>query len=133
MSETSRINRRHRLFAGVGMAGAVLLLAGCASAPPAPPASLAEAKQAIEVAEGEDASHFAAAELDEARQKLMSANKAVTAGNVVLADRLAQQSAATAELATARTEATKAAAVNDELRRGVEALTEEMRRTGDHQ
>jgi DMSO/TMAO reductase YedYZ molybdopterin-dependent catalytic subunit len=133
MLEETRIDRGHRLLVGVGLAGAMLLFAGCAAAPPAAPASLAEAKQAIEVAEKADASHFAAAELDEARQKLIAANKAVTAENIILADRLALESAATAELATARTEATKAAAINEEFRRGVEALTEEMRRTGDQQ
>ena len=133
MSETSRIKRRRQLFIGAGMAGVLLLLAGCATAPTAPPPSFAAAEQAIEVAEQEDASHFAAAELDEAREKLKSANAAFAAKNMVLADRLALESTATAELAAARTEATKAAAVNDELSRGVEALTEEMRRTGDQQ
>ncbi len=133
MSETSPIERRCQLFIGAGMAGVLLLLAGCATAPTVPPPSFAAAEQAIEIAEQEDASHFAAAELDEAREKLKSANAAFAAKNTVLADRLALESTATAELAAARTEATKAAAVNDELSRGVEALTEEMRRTGEQQ
>ena len=129
----SEINRNYRLFTVAALAGAMLLVAACASAPTAPPASLNEANLAIEAAEKADASHFANAELDEARQKLMAAEKAVVAENLVLANRYAEQSTLTAELATARTEAAKAAAVNEEMRRSAKALTEEMQRTGDQQ
>jgi hypothetical protein len=121
------------MLTAAAFAGAMLLFAACASTPPAPPASLNEAKLAIEVAERIDASHYANAELDEARQKLVLANKAVTAKNVLLASRYAEQSTVSAELATARTEAAKAEAVNDEMKRGVQALIEEMQRTGDQQ
>ena len=72
-------------------------------------------------------------ESEEARQKLVSADRAYTAEDMILADRLAQEAAATAELAAVRTESAKAAAVNLEMRRGIEALTEEMRRAGDNQ
>jgi putative cell wall-binding protein len=117
----------------MALAGATLLVAGCATAPMAPTASLNEAKLAIEAAEKSDASHYANAELDEARQKLKLANNAVTAKNMVVASRYAEESTVTAELATARTEAAKAAAINDELNRGAKALIEEMQRTGDQQ
>lgn len=127
----SKIHRNYRLLTAAALAGAMLLVAACASAPTAPPASLNEASLAIEAAERVDASHYANAELDEARQKLMSAEKAVMAENMLLANRYAEQSTLTAELATARTEAAKAAAVNEELRRGAIALLEEMQRTGD--
>lgn len=133
MSETPRIYRRLRPLVGVGLLGVTLLFTGCASSPPVPTASLTEARQAIEVAESDDASHYAAAELDEARQKLLSADKAVTAQKMIAADRLAQEAAATAELASARTEAAKAIAVNLEMRRGTQALTEELQRAGDRQ
>jgi hypothetical protein len=109
----------------------MLLITACASAPMAPTASLNEAKHAIEVAERVDASHHASAELDEARQKLLSADKAVTSEDMVLAERYAKQSKVMAELATAKTEAAKALAVNEELNRGAKALIEEMQRTGD--
>lgn len=133
MFETTDLIRRHRIFIGILMTGIILIFTGCASAPTVVPASLAEAKQAIEVAASEDASHYAAAELDEARQKLLSADKAFAADDVILADRLAQQSLVTAELATARTQKVKALAVNEELNRGLEALTEEMKRAGEQQ
>jgi hypothetical protein len=38
-----------------------------------------------------------------------------------------------AELATARTGAAKALAINEEMNRGAKALIEEMQRTGDRQ
>jgi hypothetical protein len=117
----------------VAFAGTLLLFGACASAPPAPTASLNEAKLAIEVAEKNDASRQANADLDEARQKLELANNAVTAKNMVLAGRYAEESIVTAELATARSEAAKAVAVNDELNRGAKALIEEIQRTGDQQ
>jgi hypothetical protein len=52
---------------------------------------------------------------------------------MVLADRFAKQSIVMAELATAKTEAAKAQAVNEELKRGSKALIEEMQRIGDQQ
>lgn len=129
----SEIYRHRRMLTAAAFAGMMLLVTACASAPPAPPASLNEAKLAIAAAEKVDASHYAIAELDEARQKLMSADKAVMADNMVLANRYAEQSTLTAELATARTEAAKAQAVNAEMNRGADALIEEMHRTGDQQ
>lgn len=133
MPVSSRINRTYRLRVAAGLAGTVLLIAGCASAPMAPPASFNEARLAIQAAEKQDASHYAGAELDEARQKLVQADKAVAAENMVMAERFAQESTVTAQLAVARTEATKAEAVNTEMSRGIEALMEEMQRTGDRQ
>ena len=126
-----RINKCCRPYATAGLAGAMLLLAGCATMPTAPTASLDEAKRAIQAAEKDDASHYAGAELDEARQKLILADRAVEAEDMILAERLAQESTVTANLAAARTEATKAEALNKELSLGSEALIEEMQRSGD--
>lgn len=125
--------RNRRLLTAGAFAGAMLLFAACASAPTAPPASLNEAKLAIEVAEKVDASQYANAELDEARQKLIAADKAFKEKNIVMANRYGQQAKVTAELATARTESAKAKAVNEELNRSTIALLEEMQRTGDQQ
>lgn len=133
MPESKRINRHFRLYATASLAGVMLLLVGCVSAPTAPTASLNEAKSAIQAAEKDDASHFAAAELDEARQKLLLAEKAVVVEDMVLAMRYADESAATAKLAAARTEASKAVAIDEEMSRGAEALMQEMKRAGDQQ
>lgn len=128
-----RTNRTRPLLVAAGLAGAVLLFAGCAAAPLAPTASLNEAKRAIQAAEKDDASHYAGADLDEARQKLILADRAVASEDMMLAERLAHESTVTAQLAAAKTEATKAEAINDEMRRGAEALMEEMQRAGDPQ
>jgi hypothetical protein len=114
------------------MAG--LILVGCASTPPAPTASLLAAQQAIANAERVEAARFAAGELAAARTKLASADTAVTEKRMVLAEQFANESRAEAELASAKTAASKANAVNDEMKRGTGTLMEEMKRTsGDKQ
>ncbi len=50
---------------------------------------------------------------------------------MVVAERFAQESRVQAELASARTAMAKAAAVNKEMERGADALTEEMQRAGE--
>ena len=130
MSYTHRAYWRHPLLA---LVAPILLLAGCASANPVRPTSLAAADQAIVAAEKRDASRYAPAELDEARQKLASAERAVAADDLILAERLGDEAEATAELAAARTEAAKATAINTEMARSTKALTEDMQRAGDRQ
>jgi putative cell wall-binding protein len=111
----------------------MLLFAGCATTPMPPTAALNEAQVAIQTAEKDDASHYAASELNQARQKLKQADAAVVSENMKLAERLAQESTVTAQLATARTEVTKAEAINEEMSRGTKALIEEMNRSGELQ
>jgi hypothetical protein len=115
-----------------GIVGA-LALAACASAPPAPTASLQAAQQAIAVAEQANAGHFATGELGEARAELTSANAAVSEQHMVIAERLANQSRTEAQLAYAKTAYVKAQAVNDEMARGNGAVVEEMRRNAGEQ
>jgi hypothetical protein len=111
----------------------LFLLSACASTPVAPTASLDEAREAIARAEQSDGRQYASSELDDAMQKLQRAEQAVSQEDMVEAERLALEAAITAELATARTEAAKAAEINREMGRGAEALTEEMRRMGEQQ
>ncbi|MEX1993939.1 MAG: DUF4398 domain-containing protein [Steroidobacteraceae bacterium] len=106
------------------------LLAACASAPPAPQSALDAARVAISNAEKSDANRHAGAELGEARQKLALADGAVRQESMIEAERLALQARVQAELASARTAAAKAALVNAEMQRGVDALNEEMQRAG---
>ena len=117
--------RRH---IAAGLTGALLLVASCASTPPEPVAALQAAEQEISNAEKADAGRYAAAELAEARTKLASANAAVKEEKMIAAERLAEQSRAEAELAAARSEAVKAATVNEEMKRGNEAVVEETER-----
>ena len=127
MNLSSRIAYLPRLRAPLIVAG-VLLLGACASTPPAPTSSLDAAKVAISNAERADAGHFAAGELTEARTRLASADTAVAQKHMVEADRLAQEARVEAELASARTDAMKAKAVNTDMQHSNSTLTEEIRR-----
>jgi Domain of unknown function (DUF4398) len=107
----------------------VLLAASCASTPPAPTAALQSAQQAIASAESADAGHYAPGELGEARARLASANTAMVGKHMLVATRLAEQSQAEAELASAKTSALKAGGVNAELTQGNSNLIEELDRS----
>ena len=134
MHQSTSTNLLRRLRVAAGLAVAAVLLGACASAPTAPPnASLTEAREAISEAEQSGARQYAGAELDEARQKLEMAERAVGTESMVEAERFAQQSRVAAELASARTESARAAEINRQMGRSAEALTEEMRRTGEQQ
>jgi len=111
------------------LAAVALLGAACASTPPAPPAALQDAQQAIDSADRIGAGQFAPGDIGEARSKLSDANAAVTDGHRVTAERLALQSRAAAELAAARTASAKALAENAAIRTGNVALREELNRT----
>lgn len=134
MNESNRTPLIRRARLAVGLAFTFVMLAACASTPPAPPTEdLATARQAIVSAEQADAQQFAGAELDEARQRLTRAERAVRVENMILAEQLAQESRVSAELALAQTESAKAADINREMRLGADALRDEMKRTGDQQ
>lgn len=126
----TRDARRRMRFAvpAIFVPALILFAAGCASTPPIPSTSLQAAQQAIGDATTVDAGRFAAAELDEARAKLTAAQKAVDEKQMVLAEQLAREARAEAELASARTAAAKASAVNQEMRQSNATLVEEMRR-----
>jgi len=128
MNSVLQTLRAPRLPKAAGLAS-VLLLAACASTPPPPTASLQAAKQAISEAERADASRYAPEELGDARNKLAFADTAVSERKMIIADRFAQESRAGAELASARTTAAKANAVNDEMKRSTGTLVEEMQRS----
>jgi hypothetical protein len=113
--------------------GTALLLTACASAPE-PTAQLQAAQQAISDAERAEANRHAANDLSDARNKLTAAHAAVETKDMEQAARLADEARVDAELASARTAAMKAQAVNEEMRRGSEALQQEIQRnTGDSQ
>ena len=131
MNKTSRAIPNLRPFVVAGLMGVLMLIAACASTPPAPDSALDAAKVAISNAERADANRYAGAELGEAREKLALAESAVRKESMILAEQLAQQSRVQAELASARTAAAKAAEVNKEMERDADALTEEMRRAGE--
>jgi len=122
------MTRSYRLFAGLSVA---LLLTACVSAPLAPTEQLTAAQDAITEAEQAEARQFAQPELEDARARLLRAEEAVVAEEMSKAEYLAIQARVTAELALARTEATKATEINREMQRSADALDEEMQRQGD--
>ena len=128
MNATSQAHRGSRVRIAAGLTG-VLMLAACASTPPAPTASLQAAQLAISNAERTDASRYAPGELSEARTRLASADTAVREQRMIMAERVAEESRAEAELASAKTAAVKAKAVNDEMTRSTDTLVEEMQRS----
>lgn len=107
--------------------GGILLLAACASTP-APNEALQAAELAITNAERARVADFAAPELGTAREKLAAARAAVNEENMVLAERLAEQSRVGAELAIAKAEVGKTQAVNDEMKKSTDVMQQEMQR-----
>lgn len=133
MIKSPQAHRLPGLRTAICVAG-VLILAACASTPPAPNASLAGARSAIGNAEKADAGRYAPAALAEAREKLAAANRAVANKSMPLAQQLAEQSRVEADLASAKAGLAKAEAVNEEMKQSNEALVEEMqRKTGAQQ
>ncbi len=109
-----------------GIAG-VLLLTACVSTPE-PTTALKAAEQAIAAADRTRVADTASPELSEAREKLAAAQSAAQASRMVESERLALESRVDAELAFARIEASKARAVNEEMERSIDTLTQEMNR-----
>lgn len=110
----------------------LLLLTACASAPP-PNQALQAAEQAIATAEQARVADYASPELSEARDKLAASRAAIQQKNMVLAQRLADESRADAQLASAKAEAAKAKVVNDDMQKSNVTLKQEMQRNTDGQ
>ena len=98
MPMTSRIAARMS-----AAAAALLLLGACASTPP-PDDAMATAKMALQRAEATQAPREAPLELQQARDKLTEAEKAIVAEDYETARRLAQEAAADAQYAEAQSQ-----------------------------
>jgi hypothetical protein len=133
MDATLQTHRTSLLRITGGLTGALMLCA-CASTPPAPTANLQEARHAIAVADQAEAGRYAPDELSAARANLRSADAAVRAQRMTTAQRLADESTADAELASAKTSEVTAISVNREMKRSTAILIQEMHRSsGDRQ
>lgn len=115
----------NRSFKTAMLAPLALGLGACASVGEQPVSELAEADAIIRQAEQGGAREYSALELDRAREKLAEAQRASDDEEYVRALRLAQQSAADAELALARAEAAEAEAAATEVREGIATLRRE--------
>jgi len=111
-----------------GSIAAILVLTACAAAPMPPTNELLAARTAIESAEQARVADYTSPELGEARDKLNAANAAVQREEMTTARRLAEQSQADAQLALARSQATKAKLVNEEMLKSTDSLKVEMQR-----
>lgn len=132
MTTTTQLSKRKQgrsLFLRVATAVAGLLtLAACASAPQPPNLALQAAEIAIANAEQARVADYASPELSQAREKLTAARAAVQREEMVIAQRLAEQSRVDAELASAKSALVKAGTVNDEMQKGTDTLKQEMQR-----
>lgn len=126
LTSKNKTSARHLL--DVSTVASLMLLAACASAPPAPTQALQAAELAISTAEKGRVADYASPELGEARDHLAAANVAVQQENMVVAQRLADLSRADAELASARAEVAKAQAINDEMKKSTNTMNYEMQR-----
>lgn len=118
-----------RLPQGVVLLIAIAGLAACSSAPLPPTSELQAAQLAIASAEQDQVADYALPELNEARKSLDAARVAVSNEDMVLATYLATESAANAQLASARTQMLKAQAVNEEMQKSIDTLKLELQRT----
>lgn len=112
----------------VTLAAAGLMLAACASTPPAPNDALQEADRAIARAEEARVADYASLELTQARDKLVAARAAVQNEQMDQARQLAEQAKLDAELATAKAESARAKSVNAEMQKNIETLRQETQR-----
>lgn len=110
------------------IAAALLGLSACASTPEPPTQQLQAAESAIANAERARVVDVASPELTAAREHLAAAKQAVANENMTAAMRFAERAQLDAQLAAARAEATRAQAVNDEMRKSTEAIKQEMQR-----
>jgi hypothetical protein len=110
-------------------ASAALAIVACAGEVERPTEQMARASTLIEQAEKAGAQRYAAAELQQARDKLAAADQAADKGKADQARWLAEEAAADAELAGARTASGEATRAADEVARGTRTLEQEADRS----
>jgi hypothetical protein len=125
---TSFLRRSNRLWQIIITVSLLLLVNACASSKALPTKSIWAAQAAIENAERNRVSQYAAAELMQARDFLNRANAAVSQENMLNAEQFAQQSLVTTQLAVARAELVKAQNINNEMSKSITQLDQEMQR-----
>jgi hypothetical protein len=109
------------------VAAGLLVLAGCATAP-MPTEQLAVAEAAVQRANTTSTQEAAPAELATAVGKLARARSAVTAGDAVLARRMADEATVDAQLAEQHAQAGRAALAARESENAARVLREEINR-----
>lgn len=119
------MNSQWRVVCGV----AVLLgLTACASDKTPATADVAVSRAQVAAATSAGAADLAPAEMQAAREKLMRANQALAAKDYKLAQDLATQASADAQLAQSKANSAKATTAADELQNNIRLLREEVQR-----
>jgi hypothetical protein len=121
-------NQRTLSAATLAAASAVLLALGACATPPMPTAQLAVAEAAVQRANTTSTQESAPAELATAVGKLARARSAVTAGDPVLARRMADEATVDAQLAEQHAAAARAVLAARESENAARVLREEINR-----
>lgn len=111
----------------VGILTLAALAAGCAVQPPRPTEEMTRARTLIEQAEQNGAQRYAAADLQEARDRLQASDSAASKGDTRDAQWLATEASLDAQLASARAQSGKAQAAANEVNQGLDTLRGETR------
>lgn len=119
------ISQRVTMICG---AAVLLGLTACASEKTPATADVAVSRAAVANATSAGAADLAPAEMQSAREKMLRANKALEAKDYKLAQDLAAQASADAQLAQSKANSTKATAAADELQQSIRVLREELNR-----
>lgn len=121
------------VISGASVAAVTLLAAialnGCSSAAPRPDDALVRAKTAVDQATTAGSGQYAPVDLNAAGSKLQSANEEEAKGNYKQAKYLAEESQVDAELALAKTQDAKAQQAADQVRKGNQALQNQVDQT----
>jgi spore germination cell wall hydrolase CwlJ-like protein len=116
-----------RILLLVGVLGGFSLATGCATTPP-PSDLMDRTEDTLRQAEQSGAREHSPLELRFAQEKFSAAQAAMGREDYEEARRLAEQSIANAQLAQAKAAAAEARATAEQVRKGVEALREELLR-----
>jgi len=118
------------VLSGTSVAVVMLLtgiaINGCTSAAPRPDDALVRAKTAVDQATTAGSGQYAPVDLNSAGSKLQSANEEEAKGNYKQAKYLAEESQVDAELALAKTQDAKAQEAADQVRKGNQALQDQV-------
>jgi hypothetical protein len=103
-------------------------VSGCASEPK-PTADLVRASTLVSEAEKSEAQHYAAADLQRARDELSNAQTADSSGKYADARRLAERAAADADLASARAASGKSQQSAEQVRHSLDTLKQQLQQS----
>jgi hypothetical protein len=112
---------------------ALLALGACASNKTPATADVAVSRAAVANATSAGAADLAPEEMKSAREKMMRANQALAAKDYKLAQDLAAQAQADAQLAQSKANSAKATSAADELQQSIRVLRDEVNRNTNNQ